>query len=164
MKEFQCSIGLSLRDTRTLFLANPLFPAPQPLASVHMLSLTTVLGVDVRQVTGPVGRALKQGGRAVVSTGYQELRAFFRRVDQWSGPGEEEMVEPMKGLGQLLVAEGDAVESVRKGRAEAVLAFLRLRRGVRGVPDGLGEALRGWRAGERMNSIQSVLDEAISLL
>lgn len=118
----------------------------------------------MRQVTGPLDEALSHGGRQVVSTGYRELQAFFRRVDRWSGPGEEELVDPMGGLARLLTRDGDAVESVRKGRAEAVLAFLRLRKGVRGVPDGLGEALRGWRAGERAGGVQGVLDECLVLI
>jgi hypothetical protein len=141
-----------------------LLRTPQPLASVRLLSLTIVLGDDVRQVTGPLDAALSQGGRQVVSAAYRELQAFFGRVDRWSGPGEEEMVEPMGGLARLLTRDGDAVESVRKGRAEAVLAFLGLRKGVRGVPDGLGEALRGWRAGERAGGVQGVLDECLGLM
>ncbi|KAJ5408305.1 hypothetical protein N7509_002188 [Penicillium cosmopolitanum] len=123
-----------------------------------------VLGDDVRQVTGPLDEALSHGGRQVVSTAYREFQAFFGRVDRWSGPGEEDMVEPMCGLARLLTRDGDAVESVRKGRAEAVLAFLRLRKSVRGVPDGLGEALRGWRAGERAGGVQGVLDECLGLV
>jgi proteasome component ECM29 len=70
----------------------------------------------------------------------------------------------MRDLAGVLVRERDAVEAVRKGRAEAVLVYLRLRPGVRGVPDALGEALRGWRASERSESIQRILDQALGLL
>lgn len=134
-----------------------------------LLSLTTVLGEDVRQVTGPVDEALSHGGRAVVSTVYRELRAFFGRVDRWqgesgSGEGDNDMVEPMRLMGGLLLRERDAVESIRLGRAEAVLAFLRLPRGVRGVPDGLGEALHGWKSGERAGAVLRILEEIQQIL
>ncbi|KAJ5085652.1 hypothetical protein N7532_010423 [Penicillium argentinense] len=123
-----------------------------------------VLGENVRKVIAPLNQALSHGGRQVVSTAYRELQAFFGRVDRWTGSDEGELVDPMRDLAGVLVCERDVVEAVRKDRAEAVLVYLRLRPGVRGVPDALGEALRGWRASERSESIQRILDQALGLL
>jgi proteasome component ECM29 len=146
-----------------------------PLASVHLLSLTTVLGEYLRQVIGPLDQALTHGARQVVSTVYQELQAFFTRVDQWPGfteaapesaseNGECVLAGPMRSLASLLVRDADAVEVVRKGRAEAVLSYLKLRPGVRGVPEArLGECLRVWRASERSSTVQRLLDEALAV-
>ncbi|KAK5796780.1 hypothetical protein VI817_006064 [Penicillium citrinum] len=133
--------------------------------SVRMLSLTTVLGEGIRQVTGPVDDGLRHGGREVVSRVYRELQGFFERVGEceWAGDGGEGLMGPLGEMVGLIIREGDAVESVRKGRAEVVLKFLRMRREVRGVPDGLDEALRGWRESERAGGVQQVLDECISL-
>lgn len=135
------------------------------LVSVRMLSLTTVLGEGIRQVTGPVDDGLRHGGREVVSRVYRELQGFFERVGEceWAGDGGEGLMGPLGEMVGLIIREGDAVESVRKGRAEVVLKFLRMRREVRGVPDGLDEALRGWRESERAGGVQQVLDECISL-
>ena len=130
-----------------------------------------MLGEGIRQVTGPVGDGLRHGDREVVSRVYRELQGFFERVgeceSQWqqgTGTSGEEMVGPLGEMVRLVIGDGDAVESIRKGRAEAVLKFLRVRREVRGVPDGLGEALRGWRVSERAGGVQQVLDECISLI
>lgn len=158
-----------------------------PLASVHLLSLTTVLGEYLRQVIGPLDQALTHGARQVVSTVYQELQAFFTRVDKWPGfteaeaasepapapapaPGsasasESVLAGPMRALASLLIRDGDAVETVRKGRAEAIRAYLKLRPGLRGVPEArLGECLRVWRVGERSSTVQRVLDEALGVM
>lgn len=113
---------------------------------------------------GPLDKALTHGGRQVVCTVYDELQAFFGRVDQWAGAGETALAGPMGDLAGLLLHERDMVEVVRKGRAEAVLAFLKLRPVVRGVPDRLGETVRGWRASERSSAIQRILDEAMNRL
>lgn len=156
-----------------------------PLASVHLLSQTTVLGEYLRQVIDPLDQALTHGDRQVVSTVYQELQAVFTRVDQWPGftkvdavsepapaPGsasasasEPVLADPMRALASLLIRDGDAVETVRKGRAEAIRAYLKLRPGLRGVPDArLREFLRAWRAGERSSTVQRVLDEALGVM
>ena len=145
-----------------------------PLAYVHLLSLTTVLGNYMRQVIDPLDQALTHGDRQVVSTVYQELQAFFTRVDQWPGftegvsepvpesKQESVLAGPMRSLASLLVRDGDAVEAVRKGRAEAILSYLKLRPGLRGVPEArLGESLRVWRAAERSSTVQRLLDEAL---
>lgn len=150
-----------------------------PLASVHLLSLTTVLGEYVRQVTGPLDQALTHGARQVVSTVYQELQAFFTRVVQWPGfteaapePAPESKSEsesvlagPMRALASLLLRERDAVEVVRKGRAEAIVSYLKLRPDLRGVSEAqLGESLRVWRAAERSSTVQRLLDEALNVV
>lgn len=96
---------------------------------------------------------------------YEELQAFWERVDRWSGPGEPELAGPMKALAELLTRDGDAVEMVRKGRAEAILAYLTLRPTVRGeVDERLGEQLRQWRAGERSIAVQQILDQALRVV
>ncbi|KAJ5723018.1 hypothetical protein N7488_001053, partial [Penicillium malachiteum] len=133
------------------------------LASAQ-LSLTIVLGEYVRQVIGPLDQALTHGGRQVVSTVYQELHAVFTRVDRWTAPGEEVLAGPMCDLATLLLHDRNAVELVRKGRADAILAYLKLRPAVRGVPDTLAEVLKGWRASERSDPIQRILDEALACL
>lgn len=132
-----------------------------------------MLGEYLRQVIGPLDKALTHGARQVVSTVYLELQAFFTRVDQWPGfteavsepaPESKESVlaGPMRSLASLLMRDGDAVEAVRKGRAEAILAYLKLRPGLRGVPEArLGESLRVWRAAERSSTVQRLLDEAL---
>jgi proteasome component ECM29 len=125
------------------------------------------LGKYIRQVIGPLDQALTHGGRQVVNTVYEELRAFIERVDQWdqwTGPGEQALAAPMADLAQLLTRERNDVETVRKGRAEAILAFLKLRPTVRTVPDTLGESVRAWRAGERSVMVQRILDEALGLV
>lgn len=116
---------------------------------------------------GPLDQALTHGGRQVVNTVYEELRAFIERVDQWdqwTGPGEQALAAPMADLAQLLTRERNDVETVRKGRAEAILSFLKLRPAVRTVPDTLGENVRVWRAGERSVMVQRILDEALGLV
>ena len=139
----------------------------------------------MRQVIGPLDQALTQGARQVVCTVYQELQAVFIRVDQWPGfteaeaasepvraPGsasasgsESVLAGPMRALASLLIREGDAVESVRKGRAEAIWEYLKLRPSLRGVPEArLRECLRVWRAGERSSTVQLVLDEALGVV
>lgn len=109
-------------------------------------------------------QALTHGGRQVVCTVYEQLQAFFARVETWKAPGEATLAGPMGDLAKLLLHDRDVVEVVRKGRAEAVLAFLKLRPVIRGVPDGLAETVRGWRASERSTSVQRVLDEALNRL
>jgi proteasome component ECM29 len=155
-----------------------------PLASVHLLSLTTVLGNYIRQVIDPLDQALTHGARQVVSTVYQELQAFFTRVDQWPGfteaaapesapenksqaelESESVLAGPMRGLTSLLLRERDAVEVVRKGRAEAIRSYLKLRPDLRGVCEAqVGECLRVWRAAERSSTVQRLLDEALNLV
>lgn len=115
-------------------------------------------------MSGPLDQALVHGGRPVVRTVYRELQAFFDRVDQWSGPEEQVLAGPMKALAELLTRERDAVEAVRKERAGAIRAYLKLRAGVRGVPDTLGAQMREWRANERSESVQHILDEALRTL
>ncbi|KAJ5585308.1 uncharacterized protein N7459_005108 [Penicillium hispanicum] len=135
----------------------------------------SVLGGYVTQTIGPLDLALTHGGRQVVSTAYQELQAFFARIDAWTTPGgpdeqegdrgvddEHALAGPLSALASLLTRERDAVESVRKGRAEAVLAYLRLRPVVRGEPEALGAALREWRQSERSEGVQRMLDEALA--
>ncbi|KAJ5157537.1 uncharacterized protein N7482_008637 [Penicillium canariense] len=146
-----------------------------------------VLGGYVRQVIGPLDQALTHGARELVRTAYQELQAFFTRVDQWPGfteaaaPGENDSAQqpppaprpepepvlagPMRALAGLLTRDRDAVEVVRKGRAEALLAYLNLPPEVRGVPEAqLGVSLRGWRAAERSSPVQRLLDEALAVV
>lgn len=117
-----------------------------------------MLGKYVDQAIPPLDQALSHGGRPVVRTVYQELQALFDRVDQWTGPDEEDLAGPMQSLGGLLTRERDAVEVIRKERAETIRAYLALRAGVRGVPDGLGESVREWRRSERSVPIQHILD------
>ncbi|KAJ5195123.1 uncharacterized protein N7498_008561 [Penicillium cinerascens] len=123
-----------------------------------------VLGRYIRQVIDPLDQALTHGGRQVVNTVYEELQAFIGRVDQWTGPGEQVLAAPMADLAQLLTRERNDVETVRKGRAEAILAFLKLRPAVRTVPDTLGGSVRVWRTGERSVVVQRILDEALGLV
>lgn len=116
-------------------------------------------------MTGPLEQTLTHGGRQVVSTVYEELQAFWERVDRWSAPGEQALAGPMMTLAELLTRDRDAVEAVRKGRAEAILTYLKLRPTVRGeVAEQLGEAIRQWRAGERSVAVQQILDQARALL
>jgi proteasome component ECM29 len=125
-----------------------------------MLSLTTVLG-EMEQMTGLLDRIVQFGGRQVISTGYDELRAFF--VD----PISESSEISLTALANLLTEERDgSVESIRKGRAEAILAYLKMANlsTQAGVPDTLTAELRGWRASERSGGVQRVLDEALALL
>ncbi|KAJ5083817.1 hypothetical protein N7456_013244 [Penicillium angulare] len=138
-------------------------PCGNPLASAQ-LSLTTVLGGYIHQVIGPLDQALTHGGRQVVSTVYQELQAFFTRVDRWTATGEHVLAGPMSELASLLLQDRNAVEMVRKGRAEAILGYLKLRPVVRGVPESLGEVVKGWRTNERSDSVQRILDEALMRL
>ena len=131
-----------------------------PLASAQ-LSLTTVLGGYVQQVIGPLDQALTHGGRQVVSTAYQELHAFFTRVDH-SMPGEQVLAGPMSDLAVLLTRDRDSVEAVRKVRSEAILAYLKLPPAVRGMPNILREILQGWRANERSETVRRILDEGLA--
>lgn len=132
--------------------------------SLHLLTLTTALGGYMRQVIGPLNQALTHGKRQVVSTVYEEVQAFWNRVDGWSAPDEQRLAGPMTDLAELLVRDGDAVEVVRKNRAEAMLGFLRLRPSVRGrVTDSFGAQIRKWRAIERSTLVQRVLDQALAI-
>lgn len=123
----------------------------------------------MEQVTGPLAQVLHQGGRQVVSTGYDELRAFFTRVDQWivlPDASGEQMAAPLTALAdQTLTGEVDgSVEAIRKGRAEAILAYLKLcPHAQAGVPDTLIVRVREWRASERSGPVQRLLDEALAL-
>jgi proteasome component ECM29 len=115
----------------------------------------------MEQMTGLLDRIVQFGGRQVISTGYDELRAFF--VD----PISESSEISLTALANLLTEERDgSVESIRKGRAEAILAYLKLANlsTQAGVPDTLTAELRGWRASERSGGVQRVLDEALALL
>ena len=126
-----------------------------------------MLGRYVRQVIDPLDQALTHGARQVVHTVYDELQAFIARVnqwDQWSEPGEHVLAAPLADLAQLLTRERNNVETVRKGRAEAILAFLKLRASLRMVPDNMGESVRVWRAGERSLVVQRILDQALELV
>lgn len=120
------------------------------------------------QVTGPLVQILHLGGRQVVSTGYDELRAFFTRVDQWIALPDasgEEMAVPLTALAEkILTGEVDgSVEAIRKGRAEAILAYLKLcPHAQAGVPDTLIVRVREWRASERSGPVQRLLDEALA--
>ncbi|KAF3393848.1 Proteasome component ECM29 [Penicillium rolfsii] len=138
---------------------------------------TEVLGNYMRQVINPLDKALTHGARQVVSTVYEELQAFFTRVDQWPGfteaalesapesQGEWVLAGPMRALASLLLRERDAVEAVRKGRAEAIRSYLKLRPGLRGASEmQLGESLRMWRAAERSSTVQRILDEALKMV
>ncbi|CAG8128696.1 unnamed protein product [Penicillium salamii] len=118
------------------------------------------LGEYVEQMTGLLDQVLQHGGRQVVSTGYEELRAFFTRVDQWiSDASGERQAVPLNSLLKLLVWELDgSVEAIRKGRAEAILAYLKLDR----APDALLTSLREWRSSERSGTVQRLLDEALN--
>lgn len=118
----------------------------------------------MQEVIGPLDQALAHGGRQVVSTVYEELQAFLTRVDRWSAPGEQVLTRPMTGLASLLTRDRNDVEAVRKGRAEAILAYLSLRPQIRSVPDTLDESLRAWRAGERSITVQRTLDQALGLV
>ncbi|KAJ5834299.1 Proteasome stabiliser ECM29 [Penicillium robsamsonii] len=125
------------------------------------------LGKYVDQVTSPLAQALQLGGRLVVSTVYDELRAFFTRVDQWidSSSGEQ-IAAPLTVLAdKLLTGEVEgSVEAIRKGRAETILAYLKLSPHAQaGVPDTLIMRVREWRASERSGSVQRLLDEALAL-
>lgn len=114
----------------------------------------------MEQMTGLLDQVLQHGGRQVVSTGYEELRAFFTRVDQWiSDASGERQAVPLNSLLKLLVWELDgSVEAIRKGRAEAILAYLKLDR----APDALLTSLREWRSSERSGTVQRLLDEALN--
>ena len=118
----------------------------------------------MEQMTGLLDQVLQHGGRQVVSTGYEELRAFFTRVDQWisdaSGENQSHKLI-LDSLSKLLINELDgSVEAIRKGRADAVLAYLKL---PAQVPDELVINLREWRASERSGTVQRLLDEALEL-
>ena len=121
------------------------------------------------QTIGPLDQAFAHGNRQVLSTVYQEFQAFFVRIDRWTTSGESlehgvdehVLVGPLSALASLLTRERDAVEAVRKGRAEAVLAYLRLRPAVRGEPELLAPTVRGWRQNERSIGVQRILDEAL---
>lgn len=123
----------------------------------------------MEQVTGPLAQVLYQGGRQVVSTGYDEIRAFFTRVDQWivlPDASGEQMAAPLTALAdQTLTREVDgSIEAIRKGRAEAILAYLKLcPHAQAGVPDTLIVRVREWRASERSGPVQRLLDEALAL-
>ncbi|KAI2788524.1 hypothetical protein POX_e06541 [Penicillium oxalicum] len=137
-----------------------------------------VLGEYVQQVIRPLDQAMTHGARQVVSTVYQELQAFFTRVQKWSGAAEaasgsavesdsalaSALAAPMRSMASLLLRDSDAVEMVRKARAEAILAYLTVRPRVRGPPEAqLKESLRGWRTNERSSVVQRLLDEALTL-
>ena len=119
-------------------------------------------------MTGPLAQVLLHGGRQVVSTGYEELRAFFTRVDRWIVLPEasgEQLATPLTALAdKILTGEVDgSVEAIRKGRAEAILAYLKLSPHAQSVPDTLLMRVREWRASERSEPVQRLLDEALTL-
>jgi proteasome component ECM29 len=131
-------------------------------SAMPLLTLTIALGDYVEQMTGLLDQVLQHGGRQVISTGYEELRAFFTRVDQWSSDASgENQSHIMTSLSKLLTNELDgSVEAIRKGRAEAILAYLKL---PAQVPDALVTSLEEWRASERSGTVQRLLDEALKL-
>lgn len=133
----------------------PLSPSVKSL-----LTLTIALGEYVEQMTGLLDQVLQHGGRQVVSTGYEELRAFFTRVDQWiSDASGERQIVPLNSLSKLLVRELDgSVEAIRKGRAEAILAYLKFG----SAPEALVTSLQEWRGSERSGTVQRLLDEALN--
>lgn len=103
-----------------------------------------------------------------MSTGYDELRAFFTRVDQWivsPDASGEQMAAPLTALAdKILTGDVDgSVEVIRKGRAEAILAYLKLcPHAQAGVPDTLLVCVRQWRASERSGPVQRLLDEVLA--
>ncbi|KAI3144444.1 hypothetical protein CBS147325_5204 [Penicillium roqueforti] len=126
------------------------------------------LGKYVEQMTGPLAQVVQQGGRQVVSTVYDELRAFFARVDLWIVSPEasgNQMAAPLTALAdKILTGEVDgSVEAIRKGRAEAILAYRKLSPHAQaGVPDTLLVCVRQWRASERSGPVQRLLDEVLA--
>lgn len=119
-------------------------------------------------MTGPLAQVVQQGGRQVVSTVYDELRAFFARVDLWIVSPEasgNQMAAPLTALAdKILTGEVDgSVEAIRKGRAEAILAYRKLSPHAQaGVPDTLLVCVRQWRASERSGPVQRLLDEVLA--
>lgn len=113
----------------------------------------------MEQMTGLLDRVFQHGGRQVISTGYKELRAFFIRVDQWISGASERPSLPWDSVAQLLIRELDgSVETIRKSRAEAILAYLKLAP----ASDSLITSLREWKASERSVPVQRLLDEALN--
>ncbi|KAJ5477232.1 hypothetical protein N7539_007376 [Penicillium diatomitis] len=138
-----------------------------------------VLGEYMQEVIRPLEQAVTHGARQLVSTVYRELQALFTRLNEGSdGLGttaprsasavapesDAALAAPMRSMAAVLLREGDAVEMVRKARAEAILAYLKVRPEVRGLPEArLKQSLQGWRTNERSNAVQRLLDEALTL-
>ncbi|CAL5867715.1 uncharacterized protein PFLUO_LOCUS1934 [Penicillium psychrofluorescens] len=127
------------------------------------LSQTTVLGKNMERITGPLDQALAHGGRPVARAIYDHLPGAFTRVDQ-RARDDSSLAVALTALAEaLLLRDLDgSVEALRKGRAEATLAYLKLR--PPGIPATLGETLRAWRNGERSASVQGILDQALGLV
>lgn len=125
------------------------------------------------RMTTMIDMALGNGGRHVQVVLYEELDGFFTRMrGRVSEDGSKEvdlrkLEEPLAKLAdQLFNRQIDgSVESIRKSRAQAVLAYISVSQEA-GLPviRGLDEAVRTWREGERSRPVQQSLEEALGKL
>lgn len=137
---------------------------------VHRIAIQTYL-TDMIPL---VDKALRNGGRTVQLLLYEELRLLLNRLDEWTSPQDNQSVDvpslqgPLATLaGALLNREVDvSVETIRKERAQAVVAYIVLcqQRGLEMNGGVLRESVQNWRAGERSGPVQQILDQALANL
>lgn len=119
-----------------------------------------------------IDKVLKNSGRPVQITLYEELPGVFTRISEWAQtdgkkPDLSQLEEPLWKLAAELVDRqvDTTVENIRKGRAQAAVAYISLSQqaGLK-VNEGLGGSIRTWREGERAKPVQQILDEALRKL
>ena len=125
------------------------------------------------EVTRVLSTALKQSGRHVQKTLFEELENLVKNLNTWiteqgsQKSNLDELQGPLAALvGSLLSAEIDAsVEGIRRGRAQAAVAYITLCRQAGLEVDGtIARMVPSWREAERSGPVQQVLDQALSML
>ncbi|KAI9923627.1 hypothetical protein ASPWEDRAFT_38385 [Aspergillus wentii DTO 134E9] len=118
-------------------------------------------------MTPVASKALKNGGRNVQTTLYEELRILFTRLAEWISQPDSKLQEPLAALADgLLCREIDtSVEAIRKEHAQAAAAYVTLGQQTGfGVSEQLQESIKAWRDGERSGTVQHFLDQALAKL
>ncbi|PLN84227.1 proteasome component [Aspergillus taichungensis] len=125
------------------------------------------------EVSRVLSMALKQSGRHVQKTLFEELDNLVKNLNTWvTEQGSQksslgELQGPLAALvGALLSAEIDAsVEGIRRGRAQAAVAYIMLcRQAGLDVDGAIARMVPSWRETERSGPVQQVLDQALSML
>lgn len=141
-------------------------------SSCMLITFTAMKGY-LDEVTRVLSTALKQSGRHVQKTLFEELENLVKNLNTWiteqgsQKSNLDELQGPLAALvGSLLSAEIDAsVEGIRRGRAQAAVAYITLCRQAGLEVDGtIARMVPSWREAERSGPVQQVLDQALSML
>ncbi|KAL4961449.1 proteasome stabiliser-domain-containing protein [Aspergillus stella-maris] len=156
-------------------LENTLAACVKCLLQTFSPAVQTVKPSDdyLTELKSNIRRAVKQGGKQVQISLYEELRLLFTQLTIWASKGDSEAnhLREMHGLlatlaGELLSCEIDIlVEAIRRGRAEATSSYVKLcQQARREIDPELRKSLGEWRRDERSGPVRQVLDQVIGQL